>query len=78
MNIFGCIPLRHLNPRVRLIKLMGNWENRPSEGFISIPEILSHAQDSEFTQGAFTLLTSRFLNSRFFVSPFTLAQKKKT
>ena len=26
-------------------------------------------------RGAFTLLTSRFLNSRFFVSPFTLAQK---
>ena len=25
--------------------------------------------------GAFTLLTSRFLNSRFFVSPFTLAQE---
>ena len=29
----------------------------------------------KLTIGAFTLLTSRFLNSRFFVSPFTLAQK---
>ena len=30
---------------------------------------------STITLGAFTLLTSQFLNSQFFVSPFTLAQK---